>query len=98
MTISKDEVAQVAGVPVEKLDFSQWHPLDHHWWSPICPTFHGGRRNHFELWYDYQRPRPIQTVKCWLGRHEWVEFWRGKANPASVPDGLMCNHCMLDAK
>ena len=80
-----------------------FHPLDHPWWSSTCPTFYGGRRNHLTLWRDYKAPRPIQSVKCLLGRHEWTEYWTGGipefpkvGEIQPTPDGIMCGHCGED--
>jgi hypothetical protein len=51
--------------PVMKLDFSEFHPLDHWAGDDRCRSMPGGFRRHLDLWWRYQGP----------GYHpeDWVE-------------------------
>ena len=87
------------GTPIENMDFSIFHPLDHPIWDSVCPTFYGGRRNHFSLWRDYKAPQPIQYVKCRLGHHDWTEYWQGRGfGHDGPPAGEMCRSCLVTRK
>ena len=50
-----------------KLDYSEFHPLDHPIWHPYCRTVDnfaeapkgwGNHLYHFKLWYDYRWNTP----------------------------------------
>jgi hypothetical protein len=61
-----------------KLDFSEFHPLDHSFLA--CRGYPGGPRRHFS--YDWEfRVRPWLRARtlCRLGRHHEVKAWGRKA-------------------
>lgn len=95
--ISQDDVREVMRSPSEKFDFSMFHPLDHQIWSARCSALYGGRPRHVSLWWDYQRPRPLQELKCKVGRHEWTDFWVGPPTGLEdTADGRVCTLCWID--
>lgn len=80
-----------------KLDYSQFHPLDHWPGTGRCRSLPGGTRNHLQLAWDYQRReqalRPIYwLLLCRIGRHAdrvWYQY---------RPDGTQrimpcCTYC-----
>jgi hypothetical protein len=61
-----------------KLDFSFFHPLDHHPFSRRCFDHYGGPRQHYRLWWEYKfeyTPKKVwhRLVLCKLGHHRIVE-------------------------
>jgi hypothetical protein len=75
---------------VRKLDFSQYHPLDHSVWE--CKGYPGGRRRHLAYRWDFQwRDRLRGQTLCRAGRHAPVQWWSkgGKA-------GVTCRGCYKD--
>lgn len=86
------------------LDWSEFHPLDHHILDPYCWGWAGGIGRHIEMWWKYQFRadlpwmRPWHRRRCRQGIHD-ITAWYGKLpdvwtegaiNPA---DGLMCYRC-----
>ena len=77
-----------------KLDFSQWHPLDHWAFTKYCRTFHGKGFHHLRLWADYQMPDPVGAVLCMFNKHDPVDYWGNvKGIDNDPPDGKMCSRC-----
>lgn len=89
---------------MSKLDFSEFHPLDHHILDPVCWGWAGGIPRHISLWWDYQFSWPWQPIfakrACDKGLHEVTVFWRSM--PAvwvdgkwvdQPADGLQCVNC-----
>lgn len=76
-----------------KLDFSQWHPLDHRPGGARCRGFHGGWRHHLILAWQFQRREQVlaplyRLILCPLGRHDEVVWY--------LPDGQVrpaCRYC-----
>lgn len=57
-----------------RLDFSEYHPLDHTLWT--CRGYPGGRRRHLAYRWDFQwRDRARQYTWCLLGRHDHEVWW-----------------------
>lgn len=66
-----------------RLDFSQYHPLDHWPWSPRCHTFYGGGRHHLIIAWQYRRRDEVIGVfarwtTCFIGHHKWQVWRRGR--------------------
>lgn len=81
---------ELKGPPfIRKLDFSEFHPLDHSVWE--CRGYPGGRGRHLEYRWKFQwRDELHAKFLCPLGRHERVEwFGRGKS-------GFCCRACCKD--
>lgn len=62
-----------------RLDFSQWHPLDHWPGTKRCREHYGGWRHHLvTAWLYHRRDQVIgwfaRPTICWAGRHgrPWV--------------------------
>jgi hypothetical protein len=72
----------------KRLDFSQFHPLDHYLWQ--CTGYPGGHRRHLAYRWEFEwRHRLRSRTLCRLGRHSPVQWWRrydGKSWSA-------CAHC-----
>lgn len=73
-----------------ELDFSEFHPLDHPWYSRECAGMPGGRKNHLSLaraylWEPYLRRKTL----CRVGRHGWVEW----VKPKTGERGVECFWC-----
>lgn len=79
-----------------KIDFSQFHPLDHWPGTRRCGQFYGGWRRHLRIAWEYHRREqvvnaaltPYQRIACRLGRHH-THSWH-------TPDRgflVMCTHC-----
>lgn len=87
--------------PVD-VDFSEFHPLDHGIWDPVCWGWAGGIGRHLSLWRMYQFEWPWQSHMakraCDRGLHHVIAYWDylphhdGKeiTDPAT---GLMCRDC-----
>lgn len=53
-----------------KLDFSQFHPLDHNLWE--CRGYPGGRQRHLSFRWEYMwRPALRVHWRHLTGRHAW---------------------------
>lgn len=64
-----------------KLDFSQFHPLDHWPGSPYCRSLYGGVRNHLSMTWRYRRREQAlwpfhRLLRCPFGRHDWQVWYR----------------------
>lgn len=72
---------------IRKLDFSQFHPLDHS--VLACRGYPGGRRRHLAYRWEFQvRDQVLRWVLCPFRRHRWVTWWRGQQE-----DGVTCARC-----
>lgn len=79
--------AHLEEIKVERLDFSQFHALDHMPGSPYCWTQYGGLRIHLAYGWDLKwRP----WLRCKVGLHNWTEWQRGDGSSA----GRGCWGCM----
>lgn len=90
-------------MPDKPLDFSIWHPLDHHFWEPRCRQFYGGWRRHLELAWQYGHgwdsrwglEHPFYVlVLCRLGRHK-LETWYVSRSRRYF---TACGHCDFERK
>lgn len=101
--ISEQDVADVMGEKTPELDFSIWHPLDHHWWEfSFCRQYHGWTRNHLELVWEYGQGITAvrewwhRQIGCRWGRHQVTPYWRGWTPgtfPEPEPTGYMRLNC-----
>jgi hypothetical protein len=74
---------------IKKLDFSQFHPLDHNIFDKECKEWYGGRLNHIKLWWRYQfEPDLVRNTLCRLGLHRFVEY-----NDNKDKKWLACYYC-----
>lgn len=88
---------------IRDLDFSVYHPLDHHLFD--CVGYPGGRIRHLVLCWEYQlRPELRRLTLCKLGLHSWVEvltsepIFEGKERKGTrlLPSGdFMCVDCNI---
>lgn len=68
-----------------RLDFSQWHPLDHWPGTRRCRQHYGGWRHHLKIAWDYRRRDQVygwfaRWTTCLLDRHKW-SVWRRVREP-----------------
>jgi hypothetical protein len=77
-----------------RLDFSEFHPLDHGVWEARCGELPGGRRRHIDLQWTYVvRPAVYAATSCRLGRHNPGQAWeRGSGGDRQVT-WTLCVHC-----
>lgn len=87
-----------------KLDFSQFHPLDHYPWQRRCREFYGGPARHVYLAWTYRYRDRItgllwfRWARCPFGAHRW-QVWRSGPGvlthePGSPGDyGALCIDC-----
>lgn len=74
-----------------KLDFSEFHPMDHPWWR--CKGYPGGLRRHINYsWHFVWRGRLHKRFLCPLGRHEFAVWYRGNGKTMHM-EGVSCRHC-----
>lgn len=69
-----------------KLDFSQWHPLDHWPGSARCRGFFGGWPHHLRIAWLYHRKWQLQSFLlrhslCLIGRHTYRIWVMGGKYP-----------------
>jgi hypothetical protein len=62
-----------------KLDFSEFHPLDHWPFTAYCRSRPGGTRRHLKYTWEFRRRdqllAPWHWLRCRTGRHQFVEGW-----------------------
>jgi hypothetical protein len=74
-----------------KLDFSQFHPLDHSVWA--CRDYPGGRRTHLAYRWDFQWSGTVKRwTLCLLGKHEPVKWHPGPRCPDQAIH-TACGNC-----
>lgn len=80
-----------------KLDFSQFHPLDHRPGDARCRAHYGGWRRHLKLAWEFHRRDQVlgpirRLLYCPLGRHRWQVWY---TNPENGPTNVkpMCTDC-----
>jgi len=89
--MSQDEFRSAPNINPDKVDFSQFHPLDHWPGTARCRGFYGGTRNHLSMAWDFKWRAEIKHhTKCRLGLHEVVQAWRMGPNPATF---TVCRNC-----
>jgi hypothetical protein len=75
---------------IRKLDFSQFHPLDHTVWE--CTGYPGGRRRHLKFRWQFVWKDKLRAMTfCRVGRHSWAKWWDRQGNT-----GLHCVSCFKD--
>lgn len=71
-----------------KLDFSEFHPLDHPLWS--CRGYPGGRKQHIKYKWEFMwRPRVRALTRCKVGLHSEVQCWA----PRDKKTRTVCADC-----
>lgn len=80
-----------------KLNFSEFHPLDHWPGTGYCRSLPGGTRNHLWMaWHFHRREQVVspayKLLLCHIGRHSEQVWYR------HMPDGTMriwptCRYC-----
>jgi len=84
-----------------RLDFSEFHPLDHWPWSRRCLSLPGGAGRHLRLTWEYRRgPELRARTVCLVGIHRPRPYWRGRGGPFDPDqhhrrpaDGHACIDC-----
>lgn len=77
-------------VNIKKLDFSEFHPLDHSLLE--CRDYPGGRRRHLEYSWDFKwRGQVYARTVCRLGLHEWREWYDNSGSDEAV--ACRCYDC-----
>lgn len=90
-----------------RLDFSQYHPLDHWPGTRRCRQHYGGWRGHLSMAWEYRRRDQVvglfaRWTTCLMGRHSWRvwRFVRGidelrSGGKAGAPGDYMpeCRYC-----
>lgn len=66
-----------------KLDFSEFHPLDHTLWQ--CRNYPGGRKTHLSYRWEFQWASGLRRrTLCRIGRHSETQMWKsGNWDPAT---------------
>lgn len=74
---------------INKLDFSEYHPLDHT--LRECRGYPGGWRRHISYDWEFRvGPRWRSRTLCRLGRHDWAAWYcTGEEGVA----GVSCTNC-----
>lgn len=85
------------------LDFSQFHPLDHSSFNPVCARYAGGFLRHWYLFLSYKWEPPWEKVwhtwRCRNHHHDIVPYWKGMPEvdatgaPTTPPAGHVCRWC-----
>jgi hypothetical protein len=82
---------------MSEFDFSEFHPLDHSVWEPICWGWAGGIPRHIGYWWRYQLEWPWQQHMakraCDKGNHHVIAYWNKLPNPGVRADGFICRDC-----
>lgn len=66
-----------------KLDFSEYHPLDHPLWA--CKGYPGGWRRHLDYSWDFiWKGRVRKATLCRAGLHRWMVWTRAVDNSKFV--------------
>jgi hypothetical protein len=82
-----------------KLDFSQFHPLDHRPLSRRCRAHYGGLWRHLWLVWHFQWEMPSRIKRithCWRGDHCYRPWFRGDGHGRTVYGGRHCCWCHED--
>lgn len=91
--MSAEEYREPPDLRGKELDFSQFHPFDHPWWSRACRQYYGGPRRHLQMkWQFIWSSEMRRLTLCRVGRHHPVQVTRMKdGKPDSV--FLACRNC-----
>lgn len=80
----------------DRLDFSQFHPLDHN--IIQCKGYPTGRYAHAMMRWEYQVYPLIRTrTFCVLGFHRWATGWK-KGGNAEFREFRLCLDCYRTPK
>lgn len=89
-------MAQPPEIDPNKLDFSQFHPLDHYLWEPYCRELYGGPLNHAQLWWEYKATHWLhEKTLCRIGLHTYTETWK-REQDGTYDEWLSCVYCWKD--
>lgn len=85
-----------------QFDFSEFHPLDHGIWDPVCWGWAGGIPRHINLWRLYQFQWPWQPYfakrSCNKGLHNVFVYWTSlpeirDGEVVTPAAGFQCRDC-----
>lgn len=80
--------------PIKKLDFSEFHPLDHN--LRDCIGYPGGRWTHIKYRWEFQIRDEVRAwTTCKLGLHLYGATWRGGGRTSHPSEylGHRCVYC-----
>lgn len=68
---------------IDRIDFSQFHPLDHWPGGHYCRSLPGGTRRHLGLTWDHRRRDQLawpwhRLILCPLGHHRTNVWWQAR--------------------
>lgn len=80
-----------------RLDFSQFHPLDHWPGTRRCRQLYGGWRNHLHLTWAFRRREQVaypfvRVFRCPFGRHKF-EVWTVRDLDGTRKVKPVCAYC-----
>ncbi len=80
-----------------KLDFSQFHPLDHWPGSAYCRSLPGGTRQHLHLAWVFRRREQVlapvyKLLLCHIGRHA-EQVWYQRQEDGTQKVMPSCRYC-----
>lgn len=83
--------------PPKRLDFSEFHPLDHRPGTAECRNYPGGVRRHVQYEWHFRTGPRIRSflgrhTLCHVGRHDPEVWFRGGLNPPSET-ATWCGWC-----
>lgn len=89
-------------MPSIKLDFSEFHPIDHWPGSRYCRSLPGGTRRHLACAWDIKWRERVQaplywTLLCRIGRHK-VQVWYSACPRAVMPVCAFCDYTRLPSE
>lgn len=79
---------------IKKLDFSEFHPLDHN--LRDCIGYPGGRWRHIKYRWEFQLREEVRArTTCKLGLHLYGPAWKGSGRPHNPSRylGHFCVYC-----
>lgn len=81
-----------------KLDFSQFHPLDHWPASKRCMSLPGGPKNHMSLAWQYKwRDKLVEPwariFRCSFGKHKFITWTHRSPLTDKINVVPRCNYC-----
>lgn len=81
-------------IDADRLDFSQFHPLDHFLGSRRCRSMYGSWRNHLSMEWEYRwRPWLTSQTLCRIGRHSIANAWRRSTPDDEWTSWRVCRNC-----
>ncbi len=81
-----------------KLNFDQFHPLDHRPGDARCRAHFGGWKHHLRLAWDYHRKdqvlRPLRrSLFCKLRQHRWEVWYSNNRDGQPSKVHPVCKDC-----